>query len=268
MRIPITMCHGVSHKRRAPLDPRHFANYFQIAAEMGFTSISYDDLAAWKNDDGSLPKQPIMFDFDHPAKSIWHEIHPIMQKYRFRGNLFINTGPMEEMYSGALPSFEARQWLTWDEIGRLMQEGWHIGSHTHTHPNLSDLSTRDPSGEAVRAELAKCDEILQRELGVVPEDFAFTGTTWSGIAEREVQKRYRFGRLWIIGSMYEANGGQIRYADLVGIAGEDEPDGGPPQAARYITKDSHPYRLPSMEMEYLIYEYDAFRRYLAGAVAN
>ena len=75
-------------------------------------------------------------------------------------------------------------------------------------------------------------------------------THWIAVAEREVQKRYRFGRLWIIGSMYEVDGGKIRYADLVGVTGDDAADGGPPHAARYITKDSHPYRLPSMEMEY------------------
>ena len=43
-------------------------------------------------------------------------------------------------------------------------------------------------------------------------------------------------------------------------------DGGPPFAARYITKDSLPYKLPSMEFEYLIYEYDAFKKYLEGAL--
>ena len=265
MRIPITMCHGVNMKSRPPLDAEHFTECFRIAAEMGFTSISYDDLAAWKDGEGNLPERPIMFDFDHPAKSIWSEIHPIMQEHGFRGNLFVNTGPMEEMYAGNMPGPEARQWLTWDEIEGLMQAGWHIGAHTHTHPNLSELSTRDPSGEAVREELIRCDDILKRTLGVEPKDFAFTGTSWSSVAECEVRNRYRFGRLWIVGSMYQADGGQIRYAELVGVSGEDEADGGPPHAARYITADSPPYRLPSMEMEKLIYDYDAFRQYLAGA---
>ena len=39
-------------------------------------------------------------------------------------------------------------------------------------------------------------------------------------------------------------------------------DGGPPMAARYITRDSNPYRLPSMEFQALIHEPDAFRKYL------
>jgi hypothetical protein len=55
------------------------------------------------------------------------------------------------------------------------------------------------------------------------------------------------------------------FADLIGVSGADGPDGGPPTAARYITKQSHPYWLPSMELECLIYEYDAFRTYLRAA---
>lgn len=265
-RIPITMCHGMNRNRQPPFDEKHLTACFRTASEMGFTSISYDDLADWRAGARDLPERPIMFDFDHPAKSIWHEIHPIMREFGYRGNLFINTGLMEGESVAKLLDPGNRLVLTWDEIRSLMQAGWHIGAHTHTHPNLSELSRLDPSGEAVRRELVTCDEILQRELNVVPRDFAFTGTTWSSVAEREVQKRYRFGRLWIIGSMYEVDGGTIRYADLACVPGKDESDGGPPEAARYVTRDTHPYRLPSMEMEALIFEHDAFCRYLAGAM--
>jgi len=260
------MCHGVNLDRRPPLDAEHLEACFRIASELGFESISYDDLAAWRAGQTKLPSRPIMFDFDHPARSIRQEILPLMRRFGFAGNLFINTGPMEEMYSGPTPAPQARRWMTWEEIAELMDHGWHMGSHTHTHPNLSELSTTDPSGEAVRGELTRCDEILHKELGIVPKDFAFTGTSWSSAADKEVKKRYRFGRLWIVGSMYEADGQPIRYADLVGATGPDEPDGGPPHAARYITNKTDPYRLPSMELERLIYDHDAYRSYLERAL--
>ncbi len=263
MRIPITMCHGVSEK----LDISHFEHYFRIAREMSFESISYDDLAAWRSGEDEIAKRPIMFDFDHPAKSIRHGIHPVMSEFGFAGTLFINTGPMEAMYSGALPAFEDREFMTWEEIGELMDAGWRIGSHTHTHPNLSKLCLEDPSGEQIRDEMEMCDRILERELSIAAKDFAFTGTSWSSVAEREVKKRYRFGRLWIIGSMYEADGRPVRYADLVGVPGADEKDDGPPYAARYITRDANPYKLPSMELERLVHDYDAFRAYLERALA-
>ena len=53
----------------------------------------------------------------------------------------------------------------------------------------------------------------------------------------------------------------------MGVDGEDETDGGPPIAARYITADSPAYRLPSMEFQApLIHEASAFRAYLEGAL--
>ena len=42
-------------------------------------------------------RRPIMFDFDHPVKSIRHEIRSIMQEFGFRGNFFIHTGATEEI---------------------------------------------------------------------------------------------------------------------------------------------------------------------------
>ena len=128
------------------------------------------------------------------------------------------------------------------------------------------LLARDPTGALIRAQFEKCDGILNKHLGIVSRDFAYTGTTWSRVAEIEVKKRYRFGRLWTVGACYETDEGSIRYADLVGVPGVDEDDGGPPSVARYITPHSDPYKLPSMDFEYLIYEYDPFRRYLEQAL--
>jgi len=269
MKIPITMCHGINVKVQPPLAADHFDRLIRIASEMGFQSITYDELWDWREGSGRLPTRPIMFDFDHPVKSMRYEIHEVLSRYGYRGNLFVNTGVLDHMYSAGLPAIDEQEFMTWEEIAELADDGWLIGAHTVTHPNLSELSLQDPTGELLRFELARCDEALEEHVGVRPKDFAFVGTSWSSIAEKEVAKRYRFGRLWIRGPQYQADGKTIRYADLVGVPGPDEPDGGPPAAARYIKKDTHPYRLPSMEIQAdLIYEPDAFRRYLEGSLEN
>ena len=268
MRIPITMCHGVHPA--APSDPKpfeqpQFDRLMKIAAELGFSSINYDDLAAWRAGEGTPPARPIMIDFDHPFRSVAVECREVLDRYGFRGNFFINTGMFDLIFGGVeRPEFAGRI-ATWEELGALREAGWHFGAHTVTHPDLSQLSREDPEGERFRAELEECDATLQRELGVTPRDFAFTGTSWSSVAERVVKERYRFGRLWIIGSEYNVDGQTMRYADLVGAPGPDEEDGGPPVAARYITEESDPYRLPSMELQSLVYEPEAFRAYLEGS---
>jgi len=265
MRIPITMCHGVSwqpqkvkHRPAYLLDAGRFERYFQLAADLGFQSISYDELAAWREGKGGLPKRPIMFDFDHPDWSIIQVIWPIMRRYGYRGNLFVNTSPMEKVYN--------QFYMKWADLRRLLEAGWHIGAHTHRHYALDYLGRQDPSGGLIREELERCDALLGEHLGIYPKDFAYTSTTWSRVAEVEVKKRYRFARLWIIGTHYQTDEGEVRYAELVGDSGADEEDGGPPQGSRYITEGSDPFRLPSMELEYLIYGFDAYQRYLEGAL--
>jgi peptidoglycan/xylan/chitin deacetylase (PgdA/CDA1 family) len=259
------MCHGLTEpdgKSQFPLTSDHFDQLISIARELEFTSINYDDLDAWINGNATLPDRPIMFDFDHPAKSMRRGVHDILDKYGYTGNLFINTGwfdPNGDNFANC---------MTWDEVRELVDLGWHIGAHTVTHPNLSNLVAEDPNGEKLRWELETCDTTLNKELGIVPKDFAFTGTSWSSEAERQVAAHYRFGRLWFVGTHYQADGEEIRLADLLGISGEDEPDGGPPMASRYITNDSHPHRLPSIELQRdLIYQPEAFRTYLEGALA-
>jgi hypothetical protein len=110
--------------------------------------------------------------------------------------------------------------------------------------------------------------LIYDHLGIVPKEFADTGTTWSRIAEYQVKTRYRFGRLWIVSVHYHTDEHQIRYADLVGGPGDDEADGGPPHSARYITLLSDPYRLPSVDLEHLICEFDAYQEYLLGALEH
>jgi hypothetical protein len=55
LRIPITMCHGV----RSPTDPERkltperFHKLMAIAHDLGFQSITYHDLVAWRNGSGA-----------------------------------------------------------------------------------------------------------------------------------------------------------------------------------------------------------------------
>jgi peptidoglycan/xylan/chitin deacetylase (PgdA/CDA1 family) len=262
-RIPITMCHGINPKGDYPLTENHFDTLVQIAHTLGFESIDYNDLDAWRHQSQELPDRPIMFDFDHPVKSMRYGIHDVLSRYGYAGNLFVNTGIMDEDGEGY-----GTETMTWEEVGELAELGWHIGAHTVTHPNLSELFAEDPTGEKLSWELETCDAGLQKYLGIQPRDFAFTGTSWSSIAEKHVMERYRFGRLWIVGAEYQADGEKVRYADLVGVAGEDEADGGPPIAARYITRETPAYRLPSMEIQRsLIYSPEAFRAYLEESMA-
>ena len=266
VRIPITMCHGITDRLMVP----RFEQYLRIASELGFSTINYDDLYAWLTDEGTLPARPLMIDVDHPVLSVSSDIFPLMERHGFTGNLFVNTGYFDDVCRTDPADDGRARCASWGQIRQLMSAGWTIGAHTHTHPNLSELSLTDPDGQAIRAEMDRNDAILEEHLGQRPRYFAFTGnrtgSTWSTVADNEARKRYRLGRLWIIGDKCEIDGRIERYADFVDASGPDEADGGPPHAARYIRRTTPLFRLPSMELEHLIYEPDAFRQYLTRAL--
>ena len=267
VRIPITMCHGITDG----LSLERFEQYLRIASELGFSTINYDQLYAWLTGAGTLPAHPLMIDVDHPVRSVPAEMFPLMQQYGFIGNLFVNTGYFQERCGNTAGDDRRSMCATWDQIHQLMTSGWTIGAHTHTHPNLSELSLTDQTGEALREEMDTNNALLEKHLGLKPLVFAFTGNrtgfTWSTIADIEAKKRYKLGRLWIIGDKCEVDGKVQRYADFVGATGPDEADGGPPHATRYITRNTPLFRIPSMELqERLIYEPEAFRQYLTRAL--
>src|SRR6266545_5295776 len=98
MRIPITMCHGIEQEGYPPQIPHplraeRLVELMKIARDMGFESISYDDLEAWRNSGTGLASRPMLIDFDHPVRSLRHEVLKILDRFGFTANLFIYTRP-------------------------------------------------------------------------------------------------------------------------------------------------------------------------------
>jgi peptidoglycan/xylan/chitin deacetylase (PgdA/CDA1 family) len=153
LKIPITVCHGTTSKwAEYPLIPEHLGKMFALARELGFESIKYDQLEALMDGagpgTGEIPKQPIMFDFDHADKTMLTEIQPLLAEYGYSGTLFFHTGPMDD------PRLASKV-LSWEEVAQLTTLGWGIGGHTVSHPNLSRLSHTDPENCAQPTRILK-----------------------------------------------------------------------------------------------------------------
>jgi peptidoglycan/xylan/chitin deacetylase (PgdA/CDA1 family) len=58
--------------------------------------------------------------------------------------------------------------MSWDQIRQLHRDGFEIGSHTHSHRPLTELSD-----EAARSELDRSRQTLADELGAAPQFLAY-----------------------------------------------------------------------------------------------
>ena len=93
-----------------------------------------------------LSKEGIIFTFDDGGVSFYTIIAPILEEYGWRGVFFIST-----KYIGT------EGFMTSSQIADLHQRGHIIGSHSHHHRVLTEMSQKD-----VENELKQSKEILSK----------------------------------------------------------------------------------------------------------
>ena len=86
--------------------------------------------------------------------------------------------------------------MDWGQLGALREEGWLIGAHTRTHPELTDLIGEPNGPEKVRIELRGGRDEIAANLGTSPVHFAYPVGLWNEEIERMVKEYFDAARLW------------------------------------------------------------------------
>ena len=94
--------------------------------------------------------------------------------------------PAEDDRTGV---FEGDRTMTWEEIAELDRAGVVFGSHTHTHPILSQVGTG-----VARREIGESRAVLERKLGRHCSAFAYPNGGWSAETRRVLaEEGFRLG---------------------------------------------------------------------------
>tara|TARA_B100000700_G_scaffold84725_1_gene95375 strand:- start:4772 stop:5785 length:1014 start_codon:yes stop_codon:yes gene_type:complete len=109
--------------------------------------------------DGELQNNTIGISIDDADKSFYEIGWPKFKDKGMPVTLFVNTSTIHE---------NNKNYLNWNQIRELINEGVSIGAHSHSHYHMSDLSI-----EEVRKEIETSNNIFLKELGRIPSLFAF-----------------------------------------------------------------------------------------------
>jgi len=109
--------------------------------------------------DGDLPENTIGISIDDADKSFYEVGWPKFKEMGFPVTLFVNTSTIHE---------NNKNYLSWDQIRELVNEGVSIGAHSHSHYHMADLSINE-----IRDEIEISNNIFLKELGSIPPLFAF-----------------------------------------------------------------------------------------------
>lgn len=108
--------------------------------------------------------------FDDGYKDNFEVAAPILSRYGLPATFFVST---ELIGSTTVPRWDASdgfasEWMTWDEVRELKEQGFEIGGHTMSHSDLAELSE-----EEARREIGGCRDALMDELGDGVRLFAY-----------------------------------------------------------------------------------------------
>jgi len=165
--VPILMYHHISDAHPANLldwsltvTPAHFSQQLDYLKAHNYHTITFNQLFAALYYHGPLPRHPIILTFDDGYADAYRFAFPILQAHGFSGMFYIITGVVGW-----------RGYLNWIEIRRMLADGMQVGSHTIHHVNIG--STLLYSQTIAQEELQQSQARLQRELGVVIQQFCY-----------------------------------------------------------------------------------------------
>ena len=148
--------------------PRAFWLQLRLLKWLGYHVIPFKDLIE-AFETGRPVGRAIVLTFDDGYLDTFTTAAPILASYGFPATVFVVTN-----FVGTIAAWDAHfgsrmpPLATWEQLRALREQGWEIGLHSATHPDLTTLSTNALMNEIVQGEVT-----LEYELQSPASTFAY-----------------------------------------------------------------------------------------------
>jgi peptidoglycan/xylan/chitin deacetylase (PgdA/CDA1 family) len=136
VRVPILMYHYVEPwpkdadeiRKNLTVRPEDFTAQMDYLHSHGYVTVSLYDLVYALTLGKPLPDKAVIVTFDDGYHSLPQYAVPLMERYGYRGTIFVIT----EFMDNGLPAY-----LTWPEAEALYAQGWKIEPHSKSHDQMA-----------------------------------------------------------------------------------------------------------------------------------
>jgi peptidoglycan/xylan/chitin deacetylase (PgdA/CDA1 family) len=170
---PLVLCyHAISDDWSTEISTTtsQLRDQLELLVERGFRGATFTDVVTSPGSESTGSARTVAVTFDDAFSSVLERAYPILSSLGFPATVFVVTefaetgGPLH--WAGidkwvAGDHAEELQSLTWAELQRLADAGWEIGSHTCTHPRLTQLAD-DALDQELRGSRDACESALGR----------------------------------------------------------------------------------------------------------
>ena len=163
--IPVLMYHRVlaepvEHSRHGIwVTAQSFEQNLFSLQQRGYSPITFEQIQLFLNGTFALPKKPVILTFDDGYEDNYTIAFPLLKKYGFSAVIFLvaDKSRRTNFWDADEPQVPL---MKNDEILEMSKAGIEFGSHTVTHPNLTQSSP-----EQIRSELSESKQILELLIG-------------------------------------------------------------------------------------------------------
>lgn len=195
--VPILYYHSVG-KDSLSVQPAVFRAQLRYLKDHSYSVVGVKQwlARAWN---ASILEKYVALTFDDGFESVLENALPALKEFGYSATFFIVPGyvgttlwgdPRTKTWSGEKrPGRIACPMMTWNQIAELSAAGMEIGSHTLSHPNLTDISK-----EEAKREICDSKTFLEEKLGIAMQGFCYPrGRQNDGLANLVQQSGYRYG---------------------------------------------------------------------------
>jgi peptidoglycan/xylan/chitin deacetylase (PgdA/CDA1 family) len=129
--VPILTYHHIDeviHKDSPTVLVEAFQKQMEYIYNKGYHVITLDELINAIKTDRRLPHNSVAITIDDGYKDNYIYAYPIFKKYNFPVTIFLITGEIGK-----------KDYLSWEQIQQMEEDGIFFGSHTRTHAYLPEL---------------------------------------------------------------------------------------------------------------------------------
>lgn len=165
-----------------------FKSQMSFLVEHGYRVTSLRDFVSALEADRQFPDSSIVITFDDGFESTFDQAVPVLKTHAMPATFFLVSDHMGKSSEWTARSrSSAHRLMDWDQALQLRQSGFELGSHTCSHPRLTDVNPIEARREI---ELSKI--VLEDRLGCPVEAFAYPfGAHNSDVREVVSEAGYR-----------------------------------------------------------------------------
>lgn len=184
MIVPIIVYHNINHKHlsQMTISPYEFGNDLDYLRQVGYSTITVDDLIRYQANEESLPPKPIMITFDDGYLNTYAFAYPLLREHQMKAVLSVIGKDTDDFSKIDIKDLSYAH-MNWDQIAELHNSGvFEIQNHTYNlhHASSKRYGCVKKPGESeedyekmLRADLEQMQERVLEKTGYLPTAFTY-----------------------------------------------------------------------------------------------